>query len=923
MRNRVSSFLALSLCVQLVTASLADVASPPLRIPPSPASAAWMSDQALLLPVINTIRPLAAQFKIAECAHVLLMIGTALAHGIVGSVMIPESFDPTRVVTTTGLQAEDEHFVLGHFLRQLIHEQKKPGSGHCVNVVVISDQHGAIEKFDALLLDAVRQALPNNKIPADFTLNSDQQLLDQLAPFGIRLPEDLQGKIFIHNLGDLMDRGEYGVKVYQRSKELIDLGLSDFIIGNHCFWAALNLQGFHLPSYEGYNLYHYKDGYESRFGDVQELLKTHHKTDPQTLSRFWWAERLAEFTAFQRNEQKTRWKPLDERVNKRGGLHETVALYLTPDSAAYALWEKFSGFNSEHTVSVGTGTHAVGEMSLTWWRQLLNDFKAAHEAELDRNAFQKGAPADLAWSAAIEMMEDTIIPVLAEQLERHVGEKGEWWWRIFEALNAQNYSSPEWWAKDWLFHNNWGTSVLAERNKKLGGEFLTPANYLNDPILQEMANFFRDHFVLHLRDIYQFDYLHAFLPVDDKTGEFFFTYKGQEYRGNGTINTPSFRVGLARISQDVRNRANSMSQLYEAFSLINEWYADNTSRAKESHVVGYINRHGPDELAAANGLHWLPTGHLPLHGFKKKLKDRLGVLTGAFVKHFIFTDHGMGEHFGGRGAYISISPQGYRMRGYRSPESNVIEWDAPTAEKSGTMETILFENPGIPRQEALPELIHNVKTRLDELEGRSRYPRNHFFLRLPENAPPHQQLLDTVHAYGRINDFYSAPMAGDAGRPRLEEAIVAGARHLRFRVEAVPSEIADQGLAVISGNIVLGHADFSLHTTCIWMEWLNVADPVRNMDIAETLLLALIDQAHAKGLKTIAFKSNNEFPNIAHVYHRLGEHLGVYVSHVEHMTIDDEDSDEETTWYKFTLHLNRPYPRQASLKYRHLLGKSL
>ena len=72
------------------------------------------------------------------------------------------------------------------------------------------------------------------------------------------------------------------------------------------------------------------------------------------------------------------------------------------------------------------------------------------------------------WLAAIKVIEQDIIPVLSRDIGERLA-RGEWWIRAFEALNYRNYESLEWWAKDWAFHNDWGTSVFKEISPGIQG----------------------------------------------------------------------------------------------------------------------------------------------------------------------------------------------------------------------------------------------------------------------------------------------------------------------------------------------------------------------------------------------------------------------------------------------------------------------
>ena len=407
------------------------------------------------------------------------------------------------VVSTTSLNPTEELDNLRLFLAALENEPAQ-----APKVVVISDQHGTIDKFDALIVDAIRSVLPDGKLPPGFKLNSDKPLEEQLSFYEVDLQNNFDGRLYFHNLGDLMDRGPYGVKVFRRSLELINAGLSDFVIGNHDFWEFMNLQAFHLPWYQNYNFYDYTDSYNAQYGPVEKLVEQYHQDEPATRTKTWWAEKLAEYTAFHEQKQKDYWKQFDIRVNgefdasgkkrKPGtGLFAQVSATLTTDQKK--LWDQLRGW---HLVDVYTGTRLVGSVSIKWWEDLARDFRnAAPDPSVD-------LPANQAWEAAIQMMEQEIIPELKKDLEEHL-QKGDWWWRVFEAINYQNYTSPEWWAKDWVFHADWGTAVLRELNEDLApSKQVTQANYLNNHTLQRVADFFRDHFSLYTTDIYQNVYMH-------------------------------------------------------------------------------------------------------------------------------------------------------------------------------------------------------------------------------------------------------------------------------------------------------------------------------------------------------------------------------------------------------------------------------
>jgi hypothetical protein len=633
----------------------------------------------------------------------------------------PES--PSWKIPTTNMAPEDELAQLKRFREALQSEIATPGAGRLPVVCIISDQHGTIDKFDALLLDAIKMALPGNAIPADFKLDPDRTLAEQLAYYRIQLPDDLRGRFYVHNLGDFMDRGDFGIKVFYRSVELIEMGLSDFVIGNHDFWMFMNLQGFHLPYYRGFNFYNYRDRYDEKYGRVEDIVTAQHADFPETLTKRWWAEKLAEYTQYQADRQKSHWNFLDERVNgkkqdgsneRTPGLFAKVKTSLVDESPEKRLWDQLRGW---FQTDIYTGTRAVGGMSVVWWEELLLKFRAAYAA-LPASQREMNLPAASAWRQAIEMMEQEIIPELRRDLEAHL-EQGQWWWRVFEAINSQNYTSPEWWAKDWVFHHGWGTFVLKELADRLG-KSVTPSNYLDHRAFSVLSEFFRGHFRLYTRDIYQNVHMHAFLPVDAQTGEFHFTYKGQEYRGKGRAGQPSVWEGLDRLAADIQDRDNPLSVLYEALSLVNTWYADNTTIAKVPNVGTAINHFGPEFLAVANGVNRLSTGHLPFHEFQK-LGDKLGYIKGFRVGPFYFIDHGMGEKFGSRGGWVYVGPEGMYLRGFERDGAEHIQAHPRTIGvvkgPNGPLEEVLFENPGMDRDAFLSEVLKNVEERIRELES--------------------------------------------------------------------------------------------------------------------------------------------------------------------------------------------------------------
>ena len=580
--------------------------------------------------------------------------------------------------------------------------------------ITLSDQHGSIDKYDALLLHALRSVPAGLSIPADMVLASDKTLAEQLASCALRL-DDFRGQVFFHNNGDLIDRGPRGLAVFKRSKELIEAGLMDFVIGNHDFWMFLNLQGLHLPYYDNFRFYDYRDDYDARYGRVDEIVKNQLQ-NAELRTPEWWAQKIAEFTVRKDKEQKN-WESPGGAQSRINALYQALSAGKSRDeikrwgwTAEGKAWNSLRG----HDVKVGDvyiGMRGVGAVSLKWWKDLLLDFQSGLSTLKADDARYK------LWLDAIAIIEQEIIPDLSKDLDQRLA-AGEWWVRVFEAINYRNYESAEWWAKDWVFHKDWGTSILKEISPAFREDNLTGnvsfANYLKQPVLQEVSAFFRANFSLFQQDIYGNTVIHGFLPVDPETGEFFFNYQGQEYRGKGTAKKPSVWLGLKRIETDIRDQRRSLSDLHEALTLVNSWYADRTTIAKAADVAKAINQFGAKKLTRANGIDRLFMGHVPFHEFQTRLtlEQRGERIQGFLIEDRIgLTDHGMGKRYGSRGAYIRSSARdGLNLYGFEHAKSEHIVFAPRTVEPyENGQEKTLSANSGLHPLVFRNELLDSLK----------------------------------------------------------------------------------------------------------------------------------------------------------------------------------------------------------------------
>jgi hypothetical protein len=567
--------------------------------------------------------------------------------------------------------------------------------------VTLSDPHGALDRLDALLLTALRSVPAGANLAAIPAFDPDQALEAQLAARGAKLA-DFRGQLYVHNLGDLIDRGPRGIAVYRRTRELMDAGLMDFVIGNHDFWMFMNLQGLHLPFYAGFDFYDYRDEFDARHGRIDEVVTAQRQAVADAGTPDWWARKFAELTLRHEADQKTRWRAVQDKANAlfkamTDGLSrdDVMRWGATPDGRR---WNSLRGYD----VRVGdvyVGVRAVAGSSLRWWQDLLADFSTAAAA------LPEGAPRRDLWQGAIRLIADDIVAPLRGDIDAAL-QRGEWWVRAFEAINYRNYESPEWWAKDWIFHRDWGTAVLKEiapdfKEDRLDGP-VSLASYLGQPVLKDMADFFRSNFTLYRQDMYGTVLMHGLLPVDADSGEFVFTYRGQDYRGRGG-KLPSVWEGLRRIESDIRDPQKPLAELHEAFALVNSWYADRTTTAKAIDVARAVNRIGSDKLAEVNGFGRLYLGHVP---FLEFLNHLTAEQRGERIRSFLIdgriglVDHGMSTRYGHRGAYISTTAQGgITLVGFEHGQSaQPVARPHTQGEpgKDGSAGKSLAEHPGMP-----------------------------------------------------------------------------------------------------------------------------------------------------------------------------------------------------------------------------------
>jgi hypothetical protein len=514
--------------------------------------------------------------------------------------------------------------------------------------VVISDVHGAAERFDALLKSMLN-------------IGKDEILTPRLLQE--RLVDSTIDTLYV--LGDNQDRGPDPITVFRLVKAIKYSGKGKFVTGNHDINALMNVLGLHLPFYRGFN--GIRDDYTvsipSSGGSVdgEITLKVRERLENEieneenyrnmirNLPAFknmtaeereaaaaeyesnikgytekqFWANEFAKYVEWAQDNQQKWEGALKEAVSVFEGLYgeKTIDMkkgndilnfpenypdsYSSPvvtDEILRDFWKDILGHN------VGTivfrGLRDVNKMSLNWWR----DKRVVLEELAERYPLNKGA-----WDEMAKILEDIIKE--QEKRLRDAYARGNWEQLVVDSIMYRNFESVEWYAYDWIFHSSWGdikSGFLAVRNKELaekGETLLTNSTYIQDPLFVELMEFYKDNFNLYEIDGYGAYLLHSMLPVNEdgevsigkvnETGQMQIYesdgrrieglwYKGVHYKGRAVFD------GLYKMAVDIRmfdyNRP--LAEITEAFTLINSIYADSTTNLKPQQIAGAAERIG-------------------------------------------------------------------------------------------------------------------------------------------------------------------------------------------------------------------------------------------------------------------------------------------------------------------------------------------
>jgi len=594
-------------------------------------------------------------------------------------------------------------------LERIDRETKNPGAGQLTPIAVVSDYHGEINLFLRYIADAISQRI-GKEVNLEHTVFPEKSIDQQLKEQGIDIKE--VGMTF-YLLGDFLDRGPYGIKCFRVAEELVNLGVARYVTGNHDLWAFLNIMGFSLPAYKGYNFYGQSDS---------EKLVEEHWNDPEIVKDRlgWWTEKLAEYNSSQQELQEGSLDIViygqQENIEEsrdidgiRKGLKElylSIKDQLNPEEKE--LWQDLVGFYFDST-DVYTGFNGVGMMSVKWWEE--------RKEKVDR-FLERARKKEKSWASEIDIWEklksytDAAAKTVREKYEEALG-KDQWWYQVFNDINHENYTSVEWWGKDWSSHKGWGTTVIDELNALAGEKKWNQANYINNPHLKDLALFYRKYFTLYLKDPYGNFYTHGCLPVDLDTGQIRFAYQGVLYEGE------DIWKGLEKIQNDIRDLDKPLSDLHEALNLVNSWYADKTTKIKPENIEVYVKDVGLEKIYKNIGIKTWFTCHNPLNKLHPKgvgFKVQQG-------EYLLFSvDKGMSyEKFNDLGGYAMVNDKGVRLRGHSEPSFKEIIDSPPTLklekdEDKNFITTKTWENESLGREDFLSLMKKQLEEELEELK---------------------------------------------------------------------------------------------------------------------------------------------------------------------------------------------------------------
>lgn len=358
--------------------------------------------------------------------------------------------------------------------------------------VVLSDIHGADERFEFLLKDM---------------LNINQE--EALTPEMLKQALDDSDIDKLYLLGDNIDRGPGPVRVLELVRVLMESDKTELIIGNHDNNAQMNILGVHLPFYDNYR--GIDEDYEVTLNlngaetviNVSSLLRLVHKEEANIIAsmqardaaasdgenteqpqpsgvktKAFWAAKFEEYVSYANEQQKKIWDA--EKMRAAGIFKEmygTAELdmesgsdilnypdaftaknkIILEDKELYEWWKAILAHNVQTIVFKGLAD--VHKMSLNWWIERYDELKNFRQKYPEHEAY---------WKEMDDML-GKIVSEIKGKIEHEMENKNRAW-LVVDSIMYRNFESTEWYAYDWAFHSGWGDmekGLLSVRKRDL------------------------------------------------------------------------------------------------------------------------------------------------------------------------------------------------------------------------------------------------------------------------------------------------------------------------------------------------------------------------------------------------------------------------------------------------------------------------
>ncbi|MDR1695858.1 MAG: metallophosphoesterase [Endomicrobium sp.] len=457
----------------------------------------------------------------------------------------------------------------------------------------------------------------------------------------------------VYVLGDIFDRGDDAYEVFLYIEAVMESGKGFYIMGNHDLWARMNLEGVHLPSYEGFdgidddyvidiirggkkdgtiNVAAYLkakvtfenmqlkemnraiDNASSTGRNIEEIIDEYKAKLAGVTTQEFWLSVFAQYVEYAASQEKAWAEDKETAIRLFQEMYGTtldmkkgkdVLNYpseykpendeILRDAELREWWKAILGHNVGTTIF--RGLTDVNKMSLKWWiekRETLDKIAAKYGRHSKR------------WEDMCSIL-DRIIESQQKKITEEM-DKGNWAWMVVDAIMYRNFESPHYYATDWIFHKGWGDlkdgllkSVNAARARMRadGAEDAAELNYVNyisDPFMVRIREFFRKYSNIYDIDEYGHFYTHVLPPVDEdghiaigRIGE-----DGKVVRARGVdfdnqhYEGEAIKIAFDKISEVLKSDDLKLADRMSAYKLLNYLYADETSTLKPEDMASSI-----------------------------------------------------------------------------------------------------------------------------------------------------------------------------------------------------------------------------------------------------------------------------------------------------------------------------------------------